>query len=173
MPGYKSGDLRHSCALNGCIIDTLPDLSWLNECYFKGTGRGILGSDLDHSVEVGGRCLFVEHKGRNGAISNGQRGMLKKLAAQGNSVMVLRETDDPDMFEVLVYSANDSTGYQLLTRADVQDWVVRWCRFAEAHPLPPREDAWPADADQLLTLRHGTGKTEAFIDLGLRALSPR
>lgn len=129
MTGYRSTALRHKCDRDGCAIEALPSWDWMNGCF----PRGIRPSDLDGWVEINGHLLLIEQKRKGAFLEDAQRRGLLRLSRQpGVTVVFLRETDDPERFQVLIYDGHEPcSGWQTWALDAIRTWLTQWALTAD------------------------------------------
>lgn len=132
MSGYRSNDMRHDCRRHGCLQELAPNLEWMRGCF----PRGIMPSDIDGFVELNGHVLFIEQKRAGGCLSGGQARAIRRLAQLPDAaVLLIRETDDPDVYECIYRDGETSpSGWQRYTVQQLQTWLSTWARAAEQVP---------------------------------------
>lgn len=131
MSPYRSNDFRHNCVTDGCLQDRLPSWEWMRGCFPR---PKIMPTDIDGMVEVNGHFLFIEQKGRNAHLPEPQRKAYRRLAQEQNkTVLWLRETEDDDHFEVLIFSCDGpSLGFDRWSIAAIQNWLKQWSTQASS-----------------------------------------
>ena len=132
MSPYRSSAFRHDCAVNGCYVSTFPDWEWMRGCF----PRVIMPSDVDGLVEINGHFLAIEAKGAGVSIPQPQRWAFKALAAEeAFTVLFIRDTPDPELFEFLVYDGvSEPAGFQQATKGELILWLTTWGENANSSP---------------------------------------
>lgn len=104
------------------FVSALQDWSILDGCF--GATR-ITPSDIDGFVERNGVCLFLEGKGHDAYLTNGQAIAFKSLAAQGNTVIVFWGRDQ-DIRKMRVITKDNPGTVQPATLDDLRWAVSEW-----------------------------------------------
>lgn len=124
MSGYKSSFFRGQAG---------PETSWddLITCF----PRSIRPTDIDGMVEIDGRFLFLEEKGKNVGFTNrGQRLAFMRLSGlPGVTVVCFREGHLSDL-EVLVFRngragaflGDEPQGFEPCSRDQFKQWLSDW-----------------------------------------------
>jgi hypothetical protein len=130
MSGYRSSDMRHECARDGCLQDRLPNWDWMKGCFPR---DDIMPSDLDGVVEINGHVLFIEQKRAGGSVTGGQARLLRVLERYPNAVVwLIRETDDPTAFECIYRDGETPpSGWNRYTIEQMRTWLSAWATAAE------------------------------------------
>lgn len=110
---------RWDCQRKGCWKRARWDPATLDGLLPRGASFG----DCDAWAEIGGRFLFIEHKGQGAPMENGQRRALLALARlPGCTVWVIRPRADG--WERLDMGAPD--GFRPITWDEFTQEVRRW-----------------------------------------------
>lgn len=129
MTGFRHSSFRHRCESNGCYIEALPWWNDIAECF----PRGIIPTDIDGMVEIGGHILFLEEKSIGKHIDEGQRKALKALSSKDNVTVVVFRPGLKSEMEMLVFREGTSTdGWQKVTRVDFLEWLRHWAFRADS-----------------------------------------
>jgi hypothetical protein len=116
--------MRHDCETRGCRLRIRWDPASLDGTLPRGASFG----DMDGWAEIGGRFLFIEHKGEGAIPENGQRKALIQLARlPGCTVWLIR--DKGAGFE-LRDMGSPQAGLRDITRDDLRELVRAWGRNA-------------------------------------------
>lgn len=127
MTGFRSTFFRHQCSVSGCYIDRLPDWGDIIAQF----PRGIIPTDVDGMVEIGGRFLFLEEKGAGASMSGGQQKALRRLSQlPGVTVMVFRPGRYGEL-DVLELNNRGATGFQPCDRTAFLSRINAWASRAE------------------------------------------
>lgn len=115
------------------FVSSLPDWAILDGCF--GNTR-IRPTDVDGMVERKGRCLFLEHKGRDASLTDGQAIAFVTLAKQGNTVITYW-AEGMDVSKIRVDDLRYSGGLHMYespeaTLEKLRSLVSRWFAAADA-----------------------------------------
>lgn len=121
-------NLRHTCAADGCYMDTLWDWSPYNGVF---ADTGIHISDIDGLVERNGQFLVLDGKrpGRDGsrAMKNGQTRAYLAMARIGIHVIVMHGQPPATVTHVRQWRPGGEYVPEVpATLADVVDIVASW-----------------------------------------------
>ena len=110
------------------FIESLTDWAILDGCF---DNTMIRPSDIAGFVERNGVCLFLEGKGLNASLTQGQAIAFKALAAQGNTVIVFWG-HGKDIRKMRIITAQDSGVVQAANLQNLRDSVSAWYVAANA-----------------------------------------
>lgn len=126
MTGFRSSHMRHSCPLNGCYYDTLPEWDYLLSAF----PRKIRPTDIDGMVEVNRHFLFLEQKGEGTPFDGGKSGQwtaFGRLAEQPRTTVVFFRPNGSAL-DVLVRGREPWRTY---TKPEFVAWLRNWAADAE------------------------------------------
>ena len=104
------------------FMESLPDWAMLAGCFGDTT---IAPTDVDGLVERGGKCLFLEHKGQDAYLSDGQARTFRALALQGNTILTFWGTGN-DVEKIRIDVADGTKMIQPGTLDDLRELVSKW-----------------------------------------------
>ena len=114
--------LRWNCKDRGCRLEQRWDPEVLDGCLPRGSSFG----DTDAWVEIGGRFLFIEHKGVGVTLPvGGQRMALARLAEQPRTTVLLLRDRDDGRYDLRNMEKPES-GMRVLTLAELREAVRAW-----------------------------------------------
>lgn len=109
---------------------------WLRDCF----PRGILPTDIDGEVEIGGHFLRLEFKDdsalRNGYVPKGQRRALANLIQTNRFTVFIIGTNqlgEPTCCEI--YSNKGHTKLRDASKDTIREWCKNWAEKAEKNQL--------------------------------------
>ena len=116
--------MRWNCDIKGCRLQHRFDPGVLDGCLPRGSSFGA----LDAWVEIGGRFLFIEHKGVGVPLDGGQGPALKRLARQPDCTVWLVR-DYPPAGKVIRYEWRDMATHEpfsVITFDHFRGMVALW-----------------------------------------------
>jgi hypothetical protein len=119
------------------ILSKMPQVyDWLKGCF----PRGILPTDVDGQVEIGGNFLQLEFKHetalRRGNVPKGQLHALQRLIATKKfTVFIVGKDDTGEPCCIEIYSAKGHTKLHDADKAKIQQYCRDWAKKAETGAL--------------------------------------
>ena len=129
--GYNP--MRYNCDKSGCYNKALrPKIETFSECFPNRIGM----TDVDAMVEIGGKFMMIEWKGRGGSLGRGQEIMFEKLTKDTTQFVVYVVEGCPQTMEVQQYSRYYNSMVQRFPcdkdegLSKLKSDIRRWVKFA-------------------------------------------
>lgn len=121
--------MQWDCERQGCFNQKKRlKLEIFDECF-----PGKIGlSDIDGAVEINGRCLMIEGKGRGVPVPDGQRIMFERLSSGGMVTVFVIECDAETMevFSVAVFDGGKNQGAAPCDLGGLKSMMRAWSTAA-------------------------------------------